>query len=453
MRQTSWLTVVLALLGSAALTGCFGKNSKSTIAGTGTGSTTAGAALELTRAVSFAGGSLKDSLLPPASASDVTLTPAPGGPVQPGDTALLSFDVDDPRAGDPVTTSLIQFGDTSQHFEVPVMVADAGAGAGNGGDGGTRGDASATTQTFTLHYTIDPDVCVKLCDTTFKIKIVEAVKLKGGKISAHAFTTIDLDCTKQGDHALCPGSSPASADAAAPSNAPKMGGAITNAYGTLQTEICKCSKTGKDSSCAFSMEQAKCSMLAFDNHAADVVSTAACIEKYLGDQKACVTAAACDPVKLAKCDYVINSRRASMTNADGGMPDPIETRCGIFPSTLKNELDNCSPNTNQMSTFQCATGEILTIDKLCNGVMDCKDNGDESNICLSCADGKSTYPTAKQCDGTPDCADGSDEATCTFQCKLGGASISVKNVCDGLPDCTDASDEANCKGDAGVKAP
>jgi hypothetical protein len=54
-----------------------------------------------------------------------------------------------------------------------------------------------------LSYRLDSKVCDQLCDTTFTLKLVQAVKLKRGAISAHARGSIGLDCTAHGDHTRC----------------------------------------------------------------------------------------------------------------------------------------------------------------------------------------------------------------------------------------------------------
>ncbi|HEX7480661.1 MAG TPA: hypothetical protein VF331_22865, partial [Polyangiales bacterium] len=103
------------LAGVFVLTGCW---TSSGSVGTN-GSTNSAAAQALTKALSFVGGTLESGAVPNADATDVSLLPGSEQTVQPGDTALLGFDVDNPNeASDPASFALIQFEDQTQHFQV-----------------------------------------------------------------------------------------------------------------------------------------------------------------------------------------------------------------------------------------------------------------------------------------------------------------------------------------------
>lgn len=156
------------------------------------GTTTEAAATALTKAITFDNGTLVEGLLPPSTASSVSLVSLDTEPFGPGDAALLSFDVAGLDAGQLVTHTLVQLEDADGYFEVEADAASAST------DGGTV--AAAHLQ---LAFTIDNGVCKSLCDTTYRIELMHAVKLKGGDVGKHARSTLTLDCRKRGDHDKC----------------------------------------------------------------------------------------------------------------------------------------------------------------------------------------------------------------------------------------------------------
>lgn len=113
------------------------------------------------------------------------------------------------------------------------------------------------------------------------------------------------------------------------------------------------------------------------------------------------------------------------------------------------------------SLFYCGGGERIGTDKVCNGIVDCKDFSDEgldlslagSNCpksCIKCVGGACVlkndtyeYPV--------DCRDGNVSSNVCFQrldqcgkdeflCNDGDC-VSIDDVCDGMADCEDSSDE------------
>jgi low density lipoprotein-related protein 2 len=99
---------------------------------------------------------------------------------------------------------------------------------------------------------------------------------------------------------------------------------------------------------------------------------------------------------------------------------------------------------------------------MCDRVVDCDDESDESEatcgcdplVSFGCASGE-CLSLSLHCDGHPDCADGDDERDCAlphvpdcthnqFECH-DGACIDLGRVCDGKNDCAQAEDESNCE--------
>lgn len=155
------------------------------------GTTTTAASAALTKAVTFSGGSLVDGLMPPSTASDVSLLSLSKESGSPGDTVLLGFDLDNPDSTNGVDRALVQFEGSDDHFEVDPTAGSAAADGGKGGDH------------FELSFEIDSGVCERLCDTVYPIRVTQAVKLADGGVSKHAETTFTLDCTETGDHTQC----------------------------------------------------------------------------------------------------------------------------------------------------------------------------------------------------------------------------------------------------------
>jgi hypothetical protein len=155
-------------------------------------------ATALTSNVLFADGVVELGELPDQSNDTVSLKQEDQVlSLQPDEAQILALEVDNPDEDtDPVAATLMQFeGDDDHHIEVPGGQGDADAGA----DAGTGGIA--------LKFTVGSDVCSKLCDDTFTITMLQAVRLKKGGVSKHLKRTIHLDCSKKGDHSLCPKSS------------------------------------------------------------------------------------------------------------------------------------------------------------------------------------------------------------------------------------------------------
>ncbi|XP_013135837.1 PREDICTED: very low-density lipoprotein receptor-like [Papilio polytes] len=110
--------------------------------------------------------------------------------------------------------------------------------------------------------------------------------------------------------------------------------------------------------------------------------------------------------------------------------------------------------------WQCADGECISVDDICDGRLDCLDGSDETHaLCrkMRCPEHlfRCTYgacvSSKAPCDDKVDCADASDELSPICRIKsdeingqyicTNGQLIPVEKRCDGIPHCKDGSDE------------
>ncbi len=399
MRTRTWLCALCALLVSA----CFGGTKTNT--GADSSSSGTAAAEALTKGVSFTDGDVVLGALPEATLTNLTLVPGTSDSVLPGDTALMSLDVDNPDGSDQISFTLIQFEGAADHFEVKNTGSPADAGVrADAGFAADVGPKQRNPVKLKLSYKVDPDVCTKLCDTKFKLNVTQAVKLSKGGISGHAKATVELDCTSKGDHRLCP-------NATKTTSGKTPGADLITAFAALSNSLCSCNPQA-GGACSFSSATAACATKSFDNHAAEVASQLPCMQKYVSAQQACVNNAKCVQNELQKCDFAV----WAASSQQSGSGDPFAKACGAVPTAINSEINACGGGTDagasSVEVFQCVTGEQLLKAQLCNGVNDCKDGGDEGSICSMCADGVGKYYSPARCDGHNDCADASDETGC-----------------------------------------
>jgi hypothetical protein len=176
----------LFLFCALALVGCSSDKNKDPV----TGTTTTEAAEALTKAIAFTGGVWVDGLIPASNSSDVSLLPAGGDTVEPGADSLMSFDV--VPGGTAVDSALLQFTGASRYVKVK-----------SGSFGGAPADAAMSSRRVMLSYAVNDSVCTELCDTTYDLKVTQAVSWPKGRVSKHVTTTVTLDCRNTGDHAKC----------------------------------------------------------------------------------------------------------------------------------------------------------------------------------------------------------------------------------------------------------
>lgn len=141
----------------------------------------------LTDGIEFENGLLRSGSIPEASADTVRLSQDDDVlRLAPGDSSLMSLGVENPNEDDPVESALMQFEDAEDHVEVPADEADAGA-----------------SDELSLSFGVDDGICDAFCNKIFTIKMIQAVKLRGGDVSRHLLRTFELDCTEHGHANLC----------------------------------------------------------------------------------------------------------------------------------------------------------------------------------------------------------------------------------------------------------
>ncbi|KAF5307276.1 hypothetical protein FQR65_LT06992 [Abscondita terminalis] len=140
-----------------------------------------------------------------------------------------------------------------------------------------------------------------------------------------------------------------------------------------------------------------------------------------------------DCISLSKvCDGVIHCRNG----AD-------ELNC---PNNCDSKI-NCSCLKSEM---KCANGKCVPKFKFCDKFNDCGDWSDEPDLC-SCSNYLRLTHPERVCDGIRHCHDRSDEdpniCNCTansFICAKSHKCVSQDVVCDGVRDCPDGEDENEC---------
>jgi hypothetical protein len=202
-------------------------------------------AASLTSNVRFAEGTVELGDIPATSASSVSLRQEDQVlSLAPNTAQIMALEVENPDEDeDPVTATLMQFeGDDENHIEVPKK---------------TGGDAGAADE-ISLMFTVNDDVCAELCNDTFEITMIQAVKLKSDKVSRHLKRTIKLDCSDDGDPDKCEDTSaPAGGKGGKSGSSGKGGGGASGssgpttvaeefarALGTNTLALCRCPEFG-----------------------------------------------------------------------------------------------------------------------------------------------------------------------------------------------------------------
>jgi hypothetical protein len=136
----------------------------------------------ITAAIRFRGSEVVEGLLPDASDSRVSILPLePTVLVGPGDSAIMSLDVDDPD-GREVAAILMQLEGEDDHQRVPVE----------------GGGAAVQSQ-----LDLEDELCTGRCDTAFVVLLKEAVELEDGTISRSNTRQLVIDCRERGDADAC----------------------------------------------------------------------------------------------------------------------------------------------------------------------------------------------------------------------------------------------------------
>jgi hypothetical protein len=108
----------------------------------------------------------------------ITVDPVDGGTVQmqPGQSGSLGYDPAAADPSDPVVARLVYMGGSATHIRLPVA------------DGAQPGPAK---------FTVDPSVCMELCDVIHQIQCYEAAQTASGTITKAQLTNVILDCQGQ----------------------------------------------------------------------------------------------------------------------------------------------------------------------------------------------------------------------------------------------------------------
>lgn len=302
-------------------------------------------ATALTSNVLFADGVVELGELPDQSNDTVSLKQEDQVlSLEPDVAEILALEVDNPdEDSDPVAATLMQFeGDADHHIEVPGGQGDADAGT----DGGMGGIA--------LKFMVDGDVCSKLCDDTFTITMLQAVRLKKGGVSKHLKRTIHLDCSKKGDHAQCPksdepskpsggsGGKSGSTKDAGTSTAGKSGsGSSAMMDATLGSELSKNLNNANNALCN------KCTPFKGGTCSAMLPADAiACVKEVVTANGGRSDASG----KLNSITIKLSDMLAACTSCDYTMCDPnyLATALLDLPSDLQDALNQCATDAGGM---------------------------------------------------------------------------------------------------------
>lgn len=162
-----WLTVVAAVL----VGGC-GSTSEELR------DDNAGAVNQLlTDEIAFEGGTVISDALPATTNGDVQIEPLESTLiVSPSQSVIMALSIRSPvEDTDPITATVVRFGDSPQHVSV------------------TR--AMAENADIENNITVGADICATLCKRTYTVTVVEAAQTTSGEIGAHSERSITLDCT------------------------------------------------------------------------------------------------------------------------------------------------------------------------------------------------------------------------------------------------------------------
>jgi len=109
--------------------------------------------------------------------------------LNPGLPSLLPFDIENSDEDDPVVATLLQFedGDEDEHIEVELE------------EGATMAE---------VELNVDDSICDRLCADSFAVKLIQALKTRGGRIGARVVRNLTLNCPEDGEDAMCESADP-----------------------------------------------------------------------------------------------------------------------------------------------------------------------------------------------------------------------------------------------------
>jgi hypothetical protein len=199
------------------------------------GATRRRVAQALTDGIDFDNGSAVLEPMPETTDEDLVIE-QDDAPIalDPGTAALLPFDIENPDEDDPVVATLLQFEEAGEdeHIEVDLELAD----------GATMAE---------VMMDVADDVCDDFCADSFAVKLIQALKTRGGRIGARITRNLRLTCAEDGENAMCEsaagdGDGPAPGDGDGDGDGDTTGGldlrdSFRNAVTAVNDTLCECS--------------------------------------------------------------------------------------------------------------------------------------------------------------------------------------------------------------------
>lgn len=290
--------------------------------------------------LAFVGGETVSGDVPATDDDGVLLLPLVDTVLMsPGQTSLMSLNLFNPHADDPVVATLLQFGVSPDHVRVPVP-----------GKSGSAGDVDNPGK-------LSDQVCEGLCARAYLVKVVEALELQSGKIGKHAERTVLLECRDDPMAVACDGDEEATPDAsvneALDASQPVAARVRMGLLDTVKA-VCACDVAQRPVAliCAGTLAAASvdCHTAALQDYAAASGADLQCGIDGADSAPGCL--AACDPAGACLTEL---------------------TACGVDLAEVERALLACE-------TFSCADGSgRIDGSLLCDGRADCADGSDEGS--------------------------------------------------------------------------